>query len=265
MGSYLDDLLRAAYERVAHDKSRRSQASVEDAAYATQLPPSFRDALTSPGVAVIAEIKRASPSKGPLAPELDAVAQAKAYQAGGAAAISVLTEPHWFKGSLGDLEAVSALGTPTLRKEFIVDAYQVFEARGAGASAVLLIAAALELSQLAELYAAAQSVDLDVLVEVHDESEAEQVLTLGADIIGVNARDLRSFTLDPDGFRRVRTMLPSHVTAVAESGVKTVDDVTRYAHDGADAILVGEQFVVSPRPETEVARFVAAGQRQVTR
>lgn len=265
MGSYLDDLLSAAYERVAADKKRRSLASVADAAHAALLPPSFRDALHGPGVSVIAEIKRASPSKGPLAPDLDAVTQAKAYQAGGAAAISVLTEPQWFKGSLEDLEAVSALGTPTLRKEFVVDEYQVYEARAAGASAILLIAAALEQTQLAELYAVCQTVNLDVLVEVHDETEAEQVLTCGADIIGVNARDLRTFTLDPNGFRRVRSMLPQQVTAVAESGVKTVDDVRRYAHDGADAILVGEQFVVSPHPETEVARFVAAGKTQVTR
>lgn len=264
MGSYLDDLLAAAHARVAADKAVRSRASVADRAAAMTNPPSFRAALELPGVSVIAEIKRASPSKGPLAPELDALTQARAYQAGGAAAISVLTEPQWFHGSLHDLETVSALGTPTLRKEFIVDEYQVFEARAAGASAVLLIVAALDTGLLRELHHVAESLNLDVLVEVHDEQEAATALAVGAGIIGVNARDLRTFTLDPDGFRRVRAQLPDDVIAVAESGVKTVDDVARYARDGADAILVGEQFVVATNPRDEVARFVAAGQKQVT-
>lgn len=263
MASYLDDLLSAARERVKADQQRVSLAAAIDAAHAKHEAPSFRGALSVDGVSVIAEIKRASPSKGLIAPHLDAVLQAKAYQAGGAAAISVLTEPQWFHGTLDDLVAVSELGTPTLRKEFIVDPYQVFEARAAGASAVLLIVAALDHAQLTELYDTAIATGLDVLVEVHDEHEAEVAVNVGAQIIGVNARDLRSFTLDPTGFARVQRMLPANVISVAESGVKTVQDVVTYASQGADAILVGEQFVRAADPQAAVAEFVAAGHEQV--
>lgn len=263
MASYLDDLLAAAYARVAADQARVSLAAIQDAATHAPPAPSFRAALTQPGVSVIAEIKRASPSKGPIAPDLDALTQARHYQAGGAAAISVLTEPHWFNGSLDDLVAVSQLDIPTLRKEFIIADYQVFEARAAGAAAVLLIVAALEQPQLKDLYDTAVATGLDVLVEVHDEPEAARAQQIGSDIIGVNARDLKTFTLDPDGFQRVRRTLADDVVAVAESGVRVPADVTRYATQGADAVLIGEQFVRASNPQEEVQLFVAAGRGQV--
>lgn len=263
MGSYLDDLLAATRVRVAADRQRATLADVQLAAEQAPNPPSFRQALNTSDVAVIAEVKRASPSKGMIAPGLDAVLQANKYIAGGAAAISVLTEPEWFLGSLEDLIAVSALAVPTLRKEFIVDPYQVFEARAAGAAAVLLIVAALEQDQLRTLYDTARSIGLDVLVEVHDTAEAQTALGVGAEIIGVNARDLRSFTLDSNGFQRVRDTLPDEVIAVAESGVRTPEDVVRYASQGAAAVLIGEQFVRAEDPQQEVQRFVAAGRGQV--
>lgn len=263
MGSYLDDLLTAAHKRVTADKHLRSLKQIKQAAAAAPTAPSFRRALSTVDVAVIAEVKRASPSKGMMAPHLDAGAQAEKYIAGGAAAISVLTEPQWFHGSLDDLVAVSALGTPTLRKEFIVDEYQVYEARAAGAAAILLIAAALDLPVLQHLYDTASLLGLDVLVEVHDVTEAQMAVEVGADIIGVNARDLRSFTLDAEGFQRVRDTLSAEVIAVAESGVRTLDDMARYARQGAAAVLIGEQFVRADNPQHEVEKFVAAGRGQV--
>jgi len=263
VGSYLDDLLAAARARVIADRQRVTLKDVQRAAEEAPLAPSFRAALNTPDVAVIAEVKRASPSKGMIAPELDAALQASKYIAGGAAAISVLTEPEWFHGSLTDLIDVSALGVPTLRKEFIVDPYQVFEARAAGAAAVLLIVAALDEQQLRHLYDTARAIGLDVLVEVHDTAEAQTALVIGAEIIGVNARDLRSFALDPNGFQRVRDTLPDEVIAVAESGVRAPEDVVRYAKQGATAVLIGEQFVRAKDPQQEVQKFVAAGRGQV--
>jgi indole-3-glycerol phosphate synthase len=220
----------------------------------------FRAALERPGVAVIAEIKRASPSKGDLAAELNAPEQARAYVDGGAAAISVLTEPDRFKGSLADLVDVAALGIPVLRKDFLVDPYQVWEARAAGASAVLLIVAALDEPTLALLHDEARSAGLDVLVEVHDDAEVAAAHRIDADLVGVNSRDLRTFELDPDAFARLRPQLPDAALAVMESGVRGPQEVVRAAEYGADAVLVGEALVTSPDPIAAVAALVRAGE-----
>ena len=221
--------------------------------------PSLFAALSGPGVAVIAEVKRASPSKGPIAPGLDAVAQADAYRRGGAAAVSVLTEPSRFDGSLDDLAAVAASGVPTLRKDFLVDPYQVWEARAAGASAVLLIVAALRPEDLAALHAEADAAGLDVLVEVHDDAEVQVAAAVGARIVGVNARDLRTFAVDPGAFTRLRPALPPDALAVAESGISDAGQVRAAAHAGADAVLVGESLVRAADPAAAVATLVAAG------
>jgi indole-3-glycerol phosphate synthase len=204
-------------------------------------------------------VKRASPSKGDIAPELDAATQARAYVDGGAAAVSVLTEPDRFKGSLGDLADVAALRVPTLRKDFVVDRYQIWEARAAGASAVLLIVAALDEPNLALLHDEALAAGLDVLVEIHDASELAAARRIRATIVGVNARDLRTFELDPEAFARLRAQLPDGVLAVAESGVQGPQDVARAAREGADAVLVGETLVRAADPTAAVARLVAAG------
>jgi indole-3-glycerol phosphate synthase len=225
-------------------------------------PPSLYDAVAGPGVGVIAEVKRASPSKGPLAPELDAAEQARAYLDGGAIAVSVLTEPDRFHGSLEDLAAVAGLGCPALRKDFLVDPYQVWEARLAGASAVLLIVAALEEATLQGLHDEAQAAGLSVLVEVHDDDEVAAARRIGARIVGVNARDLRTFDVDRDAFARLRASLPEGCLAVAESGVRDADDVRRAAADGADAVLVGESVVTAADPRSAVAALVDAGRRE---
>ena len=259
LSTYLDDLLDSARARVAAAAGREPLAALRERALAVPPGPSFHDALAAPGVAVIAEVKRASPSKGPIAPELDAVAQAVAYRRGGAAAVSVLTEPTRFAGSLDDLAAVAATGVPALRKDFLVDPYQVWEARAAGAAAVLLIVAALDDRQLSRLHEEARLAGLDVLVEVHDDAEVARASRLGARIVGANARDLRTFELDREAFARLRPELPPGVLAVAESGISTPAEIRDAAAAGADAALVGESLVRAADPAAAVAALVAAG------
>lgn len=260
MATYLDDLLAGAHRRVTEARAREPLDALRERAGDAPHGPSFRDALSRDGVQVIAEIKRASPSKGDLAPDLEAPVQARAYADGGAAAVSVLTEPDRFKGDLRDLADVAALGIPALRKDFVVDPYQVWEARAAGASAVLLIVAALDEATLAGLLDEAARAGLDVLTEVHDADEVATAVRVGAGIVGVNARDLRTFELDRDGFARLRHQLPDGVLAVSESGVRDADDVRRAASEGADAVLVGETLVRATDPRGAVADLVAAGE-----
>lgn len=259
MTTFLDDLLRDAADRVAAARSVVPMEVVRDRALAVADPGDLHAALAGPGVAVIAEVKRASPSRGDLAPGLDADAQGRAYLDGGAAAISVLTEPARFKGALADLAAVAALGTPTLRKDFTVDAYQVWEARLHGAAAVLLIVAALDDDTLASLHAEAEAAGLTALVEVHDEGELARATAVGARVIGVNARDLRTFEVDRDAFARLRPGIPPGVVAVAESGVRGPQDVVRAGQLGADAVLVGESLVTAADPTAATRALVEAG------
>lgn len=222
---------------------------------------SFRRALTSgPAPRVIAECKRRSPSRGVLRRQYDPAAIAAAYAGAGAAAISVLTEPSFFDGALEHLAAVrAAVDVPILRKDFIVTEYQLLEARATGADAVLLIVAAFEYSPglrgpelrgpgLRELVARARALDLDVMVEVHDESELVRAIDAGADIIGVNNRNLRTLDVTLDVTRRLAPRIPSGVVKVAESGLKTADDLTALAAVGYDAFLVGERFMTAADP-----------------
>lgn len=257
---FLDLLVAEARARVRADRGVRTTDQLrDDVAALSTAPPSLTAALDGPGVSVIAEVKRASPSKGDLAPDLDALAQGRAYADAGVAAISVLTEPDRFKGTLDDLAAVSTLGTPTLRKDFTVDVHQVLQARLAGASAVLLIVAALSDDDLAMLAQAAAEVSLDCLVEVHDEEELARALAIEPTVIGVNARDLRTFEVDRDTFVRLRPEIPDDVVAVAESGVRGPQDLRRVASQGADAVLVGESLVTADDPQVAAAALVAAG------
>lgn len=262
MATYLDALLDTARERVAvvraSERAAQLRANAEELA-AGRERHRLRDALAGSGVSVIAEVKRASPSKGDLAPGVDAATQASSYLEGGASAISVLTEPSRFKGELADLAAVSSLGAVALRKDFIVDEVMLHEAVVAGASGVLLIVAALTDEELRSLLTEATRLGLDALVEVHGEQEVSRALDAGATILGVNARDLHSFELDRDAFRRIRPQLPAGVLAVAESGVRGPDDVRRVRDEGADAVLVGEFVVTSPDPTATVASLVEAG------
>jgi indole-3-glycerol phosphate synthase len=232
------------------------RAAAADAAAPLDPMPGFRAA----GVSVIAEVKRRSPSKGALATIPDPAALASAYADGGAAAISVLTEERRFGGSLDDLRAVrAAVDVPVLRKDFIVSPYQLWEARAAGADLVLLIVAALPDRDLAALQEQALDLGLTPLVEVHDEAEAARATALGAALIGVNARDLRTLEVDPDAFARVAAALPDDVVKVAESGIGGPEDVARVVTAGADVVLVGEALVRHGDPRSAVAALTAAG------
>ncbi len=200
-------------------------------------------------LALIAEIKRRSPSKGDLAPELDAAEQALAYEAAGAQAISVLTEPDRFGGSLDDLRDVAAaVSVPVLRKDFIVDPYQVWEAADAGAAAVLLVVAALAHGGLSTLIDECHECGLDALVEVHDEDDLELALSMGVSLIGVNNRDLHTLEVALETTEYLAESLPPCVTLVSESGIQTPADARRVRRAGARAVLVGEALVIAPRP-----------------
>lgn len=206
-------------------------------------------AFAAPGLSVIAEVKRRSPSKGALADIPDPAELARAYELGGAAAISVLTEERRFGGSLQDLRTVrAAVNTPLLRKDFIVSEYQILEARVAGADLVLLIVAALTDDELRRLHDCATDLGLTVLVEVHDEPETERAVALGANLIGVNARNLKTLAVDSHTFERLSPIIPDSVIKVAESGISGPDDAARFAAQGAAAVLVGEALVKDGDP-----------------
>jgi len=217
-------------------------------------------ALKGDGVAVIAEVKRASPSRGPLSDIDDPAALAADYEAGGAAVISVLTEGRRFGGSLDDLVAVRrAVDIPVLRKDFIVSSYQLWEARAHGADLALLIVAALEQSALVSLVERAKSISLTPLVECHTVEEVTRAVGAGATVIGINARNLHTLEVDRGVFAVLAPHVPAHVVCIAESGVRGPHDVIEYARAGADAVLVGESLVTGCDPRAAVKDLVAAG------
>ncbi|MFL6059804.1 MAG: indole-3-glycerol phosphate synthase TrpC [Marmoricola sp.] len=258
--SVLDDIVAGVREDLADRRVRTSEADlravVDDLGPTRDPLPAFR----APGLSVIAEVKRRSPSKGDLAEIPDPAALAGAYAAGGAAAISVLTEERRFGGSLEDLRAVrAAVPTPLLRKDFIVTEYQLLEARAYGADLALLIVAALDDARLRDLHAYARELGLTVLVEVHDEEEAGRAVAIGAGLIGVNARDLKTLEVHPEVFGTIAAGLPEDVVKVAESGITGPDDAARYAAEGADVILVGEALVKDGDPTAAVTAMRAAG------
>ena len=245
----LDEIVRWKRQEIAHLKHLRPlEEVVDDAASAPSLPD-LATALRAPGVSLIAEVKQASPSRGVLRADVDPARLAATYAAHGASAVSVLTDRRYFQGKLGHLSAVkSALSRrqpplPVLRKDFIVDPYQVYEARAAGADAILLIVAALQPGELDDLYRLTRNLGMSALVEVHDEDELDLALRIGPRIIGVNNRDLRTFEVSLDTTARLRPFVPDEVVLVSESGVHTRADVERLAAIGADAVLVGEALV----------------------
>jgi indole-3-glycerol phosphate synthase len=243
--------------------ARQAVTSLDDLKARARTQPSAKDgvrALRGEGVAVIAEVKRSSPSKGALAAITDPAALAGDYELGGASVISVLTEQRRFGGSLQDLKDVRArVDIPVLRKDFIVSSYQLWEARAYGADLALLIVAALEQDALISLIERAESIGLTPLVEVHDEQEIERAVDAGAKIIGVNARDLKTLQVDRDTFTRLAPRVPDSIVRVAESGVRGPHDLIAYANAGADAVLVGESLVTGRDPRSCVADLVAAG------
>lgn len=262
MATYLDRILAA--HRTAAAADRRRLEDLLDGARAQPSARGFTAALrreaAAGGLAVIAEVKRRSPSKGDLAADLDPASVAADYAAGGATCLSVLTDEEWFGGSAGDLQAArAAVEIPVLRKDFTVDARDVADARLMGADAVLLIVAALDDAELTDLHALGAELDLDVLVEVHDEAELDRALTVGAALVGVNQRDLVTFEVDTDRAVRVAAAMPEGIVRVAESGVRGPDDAARLAEAGFHAVLVGESVVTSGDRRLAVRALRSAG------
>ena len=239
-GTYLDRIVPSVLQRLEARKRARPLSILEGLPGPTGRP-SFAEAMREPGISLIAEVKRASPSKGPIRPSLDVGEIVGAYDRGGARALSVLTEQDHFRGSLDDLEqAVSASKLPVLRKDFIVDEYQIHEARVFGASAVLLIAGLLSDERLAGLAALADTLGLDVLFEVHDREELQRALPVETAIIGVNNRDLRTFEVSLGTTVELARLVPPGRLLVGESGISTRADVERLEACGVDGMLVGE-------------------------
>lgn len=244
---FYDDVREIKQREVAALAGR--EAELKERAGAAPPPRSLRASLEAADPAIIAEIKRASPSKGVFAPALDASAQARRYAAGGARGISVLTEEVYFKGSLEDLAlASSAVSVPVLRKDFILDRRQILAARAHGADAVLLIVGFLETGQLTSLLSAVRETGMEALVEVHDEAELDVAVAAGARIIGINNRNLRTLTVDLAVSERMLPLVPSTSVAVVESGIHGVDDITRLRRVGARAFLIGEHLARSGDP-----------------
>jgi indole-3-glycerol phosphate synthase len=253
----LDEILAQTARAVAEARERRPLAVLAREAAAASAPRGFAAALRkrAPGssarISCVAEIKRRSPSAGWIRQGADAAAIARTYEEAGAAALSVLTDTPFFGGSLDDLIAArAAVRLPVLRKDFIIDPYQVVEARAAGADAILLIVAALTDAQLTTLLAEADRLGLDSLVETHDATEIDRAVAVGARVIGINHRDLTTFEMDMGLAARLRPRIPPAYPVVAESGIRTADDVRRMSTAGVDAILVGENLMKARDPAT---------------
>lgn len=264
MGTVLDDIISGVREDLALRRRTVNDAHVARAASEAAAPLDVLGVLGARGsVSLIAEVKRRSPSKGDLAAIPDPADLAAAYEAGGASVVSVLTEHRRFGGSLADLDAVRArVSVPVLRKDFVVDPYQVTEARAHGADLILLIVAALDEAQLRDLLQQATDLGMMVLVEVHDERELTRAVDLDAPLIGVNARNLKTLDVDPHAFERLAPLVPSDRIKVAESGITGPSDVRTVAAAGADAMLVGEALVTGGAP-TQTARTLIDAGREV--
>lgn len=260
--SFLPAILSAKREEIARAKTRVAQAEIERLAAARRdSPRGFADALDAPGVRVVAEIKRASPSRGDIRADLDPAATARAYAEGGAAALSVLTEPAFFKGSADDLrrarDAVADAGVPVLRKDFIIDPYQVYETAAMGADAMLLIVRILDDEALPALHALALSLGLDVLTEVYDERDADRANALGATLVGINNRDLDRFETDLSHAPRLASKLRDGASVVALSGIRSGADIRATLASGIRRFLVGEALVRQPDPAAALREWNA--------
>jgi indole-3-glycerol phosphate synthase len=265
MSSILDDIFRAKREELAAARRRTPIDRVKAAAASATPARDFVAALKRSRPAIIAEVKRASPSKGDILPDLDPVAVARDYRDGGAACISVLTDRH-FKGSLEDLRAVrAAVDLPLLRKDFIFDEYQLYEARAAGADCVLLIAAMLSDREMDALSRLAHALRMSVLVEAHDDAEFARADALGGGLIGINNRDLRTFVTDLAVSEKLLNKYQGHSLVVAESGIAQPEDIARLYRAGARAFLIGEAILATGNPRERLASLMqsldGAGER----
>jgi indole-3-glycerol phosphate synthase len=262
----LDKIMDSVRADLADRQRRTPLDRLKEQARRASSPRDAIAVLKGADIAVIAEVKRASPSRGPMAAISDPAALAREYEAGGASVISVLTEPRYFGGSLADLAAVrEAVGVPLLRKDFVVSSYQLWEARAHGADMVLLIVAALEQNALVSLVERAVSIGLVPLVEVHTGAEVGRAVEAGAKVIGVNARDLATLEVDRGVFARLAPLIPGGVVKIAESGIRGPRDLFTCAAAGADAVLVGESLVTGKDPRSAVADLVTAGSHPALR
>ena len=265
MPSILDKIVAAKREELADAQRDAPLSAVRQAAAEQPQPRSLSAALSGDGISLIAEVKKASPSRGLLSPDFDPVRLAGTYVANGAAAVSCLTDPR-FQGELAHLSAIKQTGAsaaaPVLRKDFIFDPYQVYEARAAGADGILLIVAILEPALLQELLETARSLGMDCLVEVHDESELKVAVDAGAEIIGINNRDLHTFTTDLAVSRRIAPLVPGDKVVVSESGIFTPDDLRLLSAFRVNAVLVGEALVTAPDVAAKVREL--SGQQEPT-
>ncbi len=261
MATVLEEIIEGVREDLAQRQLLTPLTSVMQQAREAAPPVDVMAVLRARGgLHVIAEVKRSSPSKGALAPIIDPASLAVRYADGGASVISVLTEQRRFGGSLADLAAVRrAVTVPLLRKDFTVEEYQIWEARAWGADLVLLIVAALDDAALRSLLAVAHAAGMQALVEAHDDAEVARAVACGAQIIGVNARNLKTLEVDPQTFARLAPGIPEGVFLVAESGVRGPADAANYAAHGADAVLVGEALVTGEDPSHAVAEMITAG------
>jgi len=269
-GEVLDQIMAWKRQEVPKQMETVPMSEVKAFAQLAPKPLDFAAALKAqPGASLIAEVKRASPSRGLIAQEWDPELIGETYARNGAAAISCLTDSRFFQGELAYLTGIKErlreidLPTPVLRKDFIYHEYQIYEARMAGADALLLIVAVLSDAELRKLYQLTYALGMQALVEVHDEAEVERALTVDAHILGVNNRDLRTFTVDIETTGRLRALIPTDKVLVGESGIRNTDDVKRMAAMGCDAILVGETFCKLPQWEraAKVKEFVVAGKK----
>lgn len=254
----LDEIAERTRQRIAEEKSAVPLTEMKKRALAmdanTGFP--FKKALGGDDISFICEVKRASPSKGMIAEEFPYLDIAREYEAAGASAISCLTEPFWFKGKDEYLTEIShAVNIPVLRKDFTVDEYMIYQAKTLGASAVLLICSILSREQLAEYLEIAHSLGLSALVEAHDEEEVRTAVSVGAGIIGVNNRDLKTFTVDIHNSARLRKLVPPEVLFVSESGIRTAADVAALRENGTNAVLIGETLMRSPDKKAALAEL----------
>ncbi|MEO7069672.1 MAG: indole-3-glycerol phosphate synthase TrpC [Nostocoides sp.] len=259
MPTVLDDIIDGVRVDLAARMARVSLDDLQRRADSTAAALDVEALLRREDLSLIAEVKRSSPSRGALAQITDPAALATAYAAGGATAISVLTEQRRFGGSLADLDAVrAAVSIPLLRKDFMVTDYQIWEARAHAADIILLIVAAIDDADLARMHALAGQLGMTALVEVHDETETQRAVDLGATVIGINARDLKTLAVDGDTFSRLAPLIPAGVVKVAESGIRGSSDAAAYAAQGADAILVGEALVTGADPAEAVRDLIGS-------
>jgi len=262
--SVLDRIVEATRDEVERRREIVTLSQLEAALGDRPESRPFQEALTRPGISVIAEHKRRSPSAGVLREGAEPAEVVQAYERGGAAALSILTEPFHFGGSLDDLRAArAATHLPVLRKDFIVDSYQLYESAAAGADAILLIVAALEPDVLGELHREAWALDLDVLVEVHDEEELERALEVEAEVIGINNRDLGDFSVDIERTYELLSDIPTGKTVVSESGFSTRDQLDELDRVGVDAVLIGETLMRAPDLEAACRELTGGGDPSV--